>query len=147
MNDSFDHSYGDSLLREVALRLREVVREIDTIARMGGDEFTVILNDIRGHDNAGQVARKILGIFDFPFEIRNHKLYLGASIGISLCPDNGTSVEDLVRNADTAMYQAKESCRKTFCHYEEALTTKAVARVSMDPALHHALESGELLVH
>jgi diguanylate cyclase (GGDEF)-like protein/PAS domain S-box-containing protein len=147
INDSFDHSYGDRVLTAVAERLRGLFREDDTIARMGGDEFTVILSHLRHDQDAALVAGKILDLFKAPFEVLDNSVFLGASVGISLYPEHGTTVDDLVRNADTAMYRAKDSGRNTFQYYSRDLTTKAVERVRLESSLHRALEGGEFLLH
>lgn len=147
VNDSFDHSYGDRVLMAVAERLRGLFREDDTIARMGGDEFTVILGDIERDQDAALVASKILKLFKVPFEVLGHSIFLGASIGISLYPEHGVTVDDLVRNADTAMYRAKESGRGNFQYYSQELTAQAFERVLLESSLHRALERGEFLLH
>lgn len=147
VNDSFSHSHGDSVLREVASRLKGVIREEDTIARMGGDEFMVILNDVRATEGVGRVANKIIEVFREPFSVQQSKIHLGASIGISLYPDHGDSVEDLIRNADSAMYQAKDSGRMAFRFYAAELTERALERVAMETALHEALERHGMLLH
>ncbi|MCG7927102.1 MAG: EAL domain-containing protein [Candidatus Thiodiazotropha taylori] len=147
VNDSFNHSTGDAVLKEVAVRFQSLFREDDTIARMGGDEFTVILTHIKRDSNAALVAKKLLNIFKKPFTIQNHKLYLSASIGISLYPDHGNSVDELVRNADTAMYRAKEEGRNTFQYYTLELTAKALERVFLASSLHNAISQNELILY
>jgi diguanylate cyclase (GGDEF)-like protein/PAS domain S-box-containing protein len=147
VNDSFDHSTGDEVLQTVARRLATIFREDDTVARMGGDEFTVILRRLRSENDAARVARKILALFQQPFEVRGHAVFLGASIGISLYPQHGETVDDLVRNADTAMYRAKEDGRNTFQYYTEDLTANAFERVLLEASLHQAMERRELVLH
>ncbi|MCG7904028.1 hypothetical protein A3194_19460 [Candidatus Thiodiazotropha endoloripes] len=147
VNDSFNHATGDAVLKEVAERFQSLFREDDTIARMGGDEFTVILTHIKKDSNAALVAKKLLNLFKKPFTIQNHKLYLTASIGISLYPDHGESVDELVRNADTAMYRAKEEGRNTFQYYTLELTARAFERVFLASSLHNAISQNELILH
>jgi diguanylate cyclase (GGDEF)-like protein/PAS domain S-box-containing protein len=147
VNDSFDHACGDELLKAVADRFRAVFREDDTIARMGGDEFTVILTRIKHESNAALVARKLLDTFKHPFIVQSHQIFMGASIGVSIYPDHGETVEELVRNADTAMYRAKEEGRNTFQYYSEELTVKAFERVFLASSLHKAVEDKELILH
>jgi len=101
----------------------------------GGDEFTVILINIRRDEDAARVASKILNLFKEPFEIQGHGVFLGASIGISMYPQHGTTVDDLVRNADTAMYRAKEDGCNTFQYYSEELTARAFERVLLESSL------------
>jgi diguanylate cyclase (GGDEF)-like protein/PAS domain S-box-containing protein len=147
VNDSFDHSFGDEVLKGVAVRLQALIREDDTIARMGGDEFTVVLSGIRHAQDAGLVAQKILDLFKEPFEIRKHTVFLGASIGVSVYPKHGKYVDDLVRNADTAMYRAKEEGRNTFQYYSESMTAKAFERILLETNLRKALEAEQLVLH
>ncbi|MES9833133.1 MAG: EAL domain-containing protein [Candidatus Thiodiazotropha sp. DIVDIV] len=147
VNDSFDHACGDEVLKEVAKRFQALFREDDTIARMGGDEFTVILTHIKDESNGALVAKKLLNTFQKTFAVHGHELFLGASIGISLYPDHGDTVDELVRNADTAMYRAKEEGRNTFQYYSEELTAKAFERVFLASSLHNALKKGELLIY
>ncbi|MES9943370.1 MAG: EAL domain-containing protein [Candidatus Thiodiazotropha sp.] len=147
VNDSFDHACGDEVLKEVATRFLALFREEDTIARMGGDEFTVILTQLKHESNAAIVARKLLHTLKDPFEVQGQQLFLGASIGISIYPDHGETVDELVRNADSAMYQAKDAGRNTFNYYSEELTAKAVERVFLASSLHSALENKEFILH
>lgn len=147
VNDSFDHSHGDEILEQVANRLKTLFREDDTVARMGGDEFTVILNDIGRVENAGVVADKILGLLRRPFKLQGQSIYLSASIGISTYPDHGRSVDDLVRNADTAMYKAKGAGGGQFNFYSKTMTDMAIERVALDAALHDALDHDELQLY
>jgi diguanylate cyclase (GGDEF)-like protein len=147
VNDSFDHACGDEVLKAVANRFQAMFREDDTIARMGGDEFTVILTRIKHESNAAIVARKILDTFKQPFIVQNHRIFLGASIGVSIYPDHGGTVDELVRNADTAMYRAKEEGRNTFQYYSQELTVKAYERVFIASSLHKAVEDNELILH
>ncbi|MCP3870750.1 MAG: diguanylate cyclase [Gammaproteobacteria bacterium] len=147
VDDSFDHSCRDEVLRLVASRLQELFREDDTIARMGGDEFTVILSNIQRDEDAASVALKVLNLFKEPFEVQGHGVFLGASVGISLYPKHGVTVDDLVRNADTAMYRAKEEGRSTFQYYSEDLTAKAVERIHLESNLHQAVDRGEFILH
>lgn len=146
VNDSFDHGVGDDVLIEVAERLKKLFREGDTIARMGGDEFTVILREITREKDAGLVAEKILATFDEPFVIGQRRLYLGASIGISVYPSQVTTVEGLVRNADAAMYEAKASGRRAYRYYSSELTERALDRVTLESALHLGFERNEFTV-
>jgi diguanylate cyclase (GGDEF)-like protein/PAS domain S-box-containing protein len=147
VNDSFDHAYGDEVLQAVAERFQALFREDDTIARMGGDEFTVILTRINHESNAALVARKLLDTFKQPFIIQNHKIFLGASIGVSIYPEHGSTVDELVRNADSAMYRAKEEGRNTFQYYSEELTAKAYERVFLASSLHKAVDNSELILY
>ncbi|WP_200374674.1 EAL domain-containing protein [Thiocystis violacea] len=147
INDSFNHSYGDKVLQAVAGRLRSLFREDDTIARMGGDEFAVILGQIRDDADAAVVARKILKLFGDSFEIQGHDLFLGACIGMSLYPDHGTTVDELVRNADAALHRAKEEGRNSYQFYARELTAKAFERVLLEANLHQAVVNDELVLH
>ncbi len=147
VNDSFDHACGDQVLKVVAKRFQALFREDDSIARMGGDEFTVILTQIKDGTNVSLMCKKLLAVFKKPFEIQGHLLFLGASIGISLYPDDGATADELVRNADTAMYRAKDQGRNTFQYYSEELTSRALERVSLASSLHHAMKQNEFLLY
>jgi diguanylate cyclase (GGDEF)-like protein/PAS domain S-box-containing protein len=140
INDSFDHSYGDGVLKAVARRLNTLFREDDTVARMGGDEFAVILRHLRHEGEAARLARKVLDLFTQSFEVQEHAVFLAASIGISLYPKHGETVDDLVRNADAALYRAKGDGGNTFQYYSQELTSEAFERVLLESSLHRALE-------
>jgi len=118
-----------------------------TVARLGGDEFVVVLPDVHSEGDVARVARRILEVLSGNFEVRGHDLFVSASIGISLYPRDGTDVQTLLKNADSAMYRVKEGGRGNFQFYSPAMNEKAYARLSMENALRRALERGELLLH
>lgn len=146
LNDSFGHAFGDKVLKVMSERLSQLFREDDTVARMGGDEFTVILTNIKKAENVAMIANKIIQVLNAPFKIEEQTVYLGASIGVSIYPEHGTSVDELVRNADTAMYRAKDRGRGTFEYYSKELTDKAFQRVLLETSLHDAVEQNELVL-
>ena len=144
VNDSLGHAAGDRILKAAAARLLATVRETDTVARLGGDEFTVVLEDIEHPDVAEHVARKIIVAFGQPLELDGRsEVVISPSVGISLYPDHGLVPSDLLKFADTAMYQAKEHGRNTFQFYTEAMDAEARQRATMIAALRKALERGE----
>ena len=114
VNDTLGHDAGDALLIKTAERLHDCVREADTVARIGGDEFTVILSTIASVDDARTVAKKIIAALSKPFSIGDQKAQIGASIGISVFPENGTDTETLLKRADDAMYTAKKSGKNDY---------------------------------
>ena len=147
VNDTLGHSAGDALLQQVASRLTEVLREVDTLARMGGDEFTMILNGVQGAGDAEIVAQRALRACSTPFIIEGQELFVSASAGISMFPSDGTDAETLVRNADAAMYQAKENGRST-CHvYDNTITESAVTRITFETDLRRAIDKDELVLY
>ena len=117
INDTLGHSVGDRLLKSVAERLPGLLRKSDTIARLGGDEFMVLLPEISNPGSAGRVARRILRAFKQPFDLKDRKIPITASIGIASYPRDGEDVESLTKNADIAMYAAKEGGRNTYKLY------------------------------
>lgn len=119
INDTYGHDVGDEVLKEVSFRLTKSVRENDVVSRLGGDEFTIIMKDVKNNNDITTVAKKIKSVFQEPMKINSHLLHLSTSIGISIYPDTGKVSEDLLRNADSAMYQAKNSGKNTFKFYEE----------------------------
>lgn len=147
VNDSLGHGVGDELLVSVAARLSEHVRLIDMLARLGGDEFICLMEAVRGNNEVEVLASEIIGAFELPFRIGDHELFLSASVGISLFPDDGDSVLDLLRDADTAMYRAKLLGRGNFHFYTPEMTRDAQARIRMENLLRRALDNGELAVH
>ena len=145
VNDSLGHATGDRMLKVVGTRLRQTAREEDTVARLGGDEFTVVLEGVAGVRDAEDAARKILESFVLPLELDSgQEILISPSIGIALYPDHGQVPTDLLKYADTAMYQAKERGRNTFAVYTEAMDASARLRATMIGALRRALERGEL---
>lgn len=146
VNDSLGHPVGDELLRQSATRLLQRVRETDTVARQGGDEFVIILEDIAHVDDAEVLARHLIEGFKRPFELAGHSVTIGSSIGIAVYPDDGQDATTLMRNADSAMYQAKEDGRNRAHVYAPHLTDSSIERLRLDNALRAALSAGELTV-
>ncbi len=147
INDTLGHNAGDQLIKQVAERLSSSLRGIDTIARMGGDEFTILVKNIQQPDKAIQIAKRALQVLSTPFNLDDHEIFTTASIGISVYPTNGKDVETLVRNADASMYRAKEQGRNTVYVYAEASNDTAYEQMLMEHSLRRAIEREELLVH
>jgi len=143
VNDTLGHAMGDRLLQAVAERMRQCVRETDTIARQGGDEFVVLLAGIEDSAAAGLVADKILGQLCAPFVIDGNEIHIGASIGITLFPDDGRDIETLFRNADLAMYRAKDAGRNNAQFFEMTMTSAAIERRAMEADLRGAIARKE----
>jgi diguanylate cyclase (GGDEF)-like protein/PAS domain S-box-containing protein len=144
VNDSLGHQAGDLLLTQVAARFRKVVRGTDTLARMGGDEFIVVLVNTRDTRAAARVAQQLLHALKEPFEVAGHELVVTASIGISFFPEDGQEQDTLQRHADAAMYKAKASGRNGFQCYTTALNAQLMGRIEMEQQLRQALGRGEL---
>jgi diguanylate cyclase (GGDEF)-like protein len=147
INDSLGHDIGDLFLRAVAERLRRFVRGGDTVARLVGDEFTMILADMAHVDDAARVAQKILESLSQSFLVAGHELFTSASLGMTLYPTDEGGAEGLLRNADIAMHRAKESGGNTYAFYSVDMTTKVQERLALEHALRRALEHDELRVH
>jgi diguanylate cyclase (GGDEF)-like protein/PAS domain S-box-containing protein len=147
INDSLGHDAGDYLLQEVARRISACVRESDTVSRLGGDEFTVLLPALRSADDAARVARKILESLREPVEIQERPYYVTTSIGIALFPDDGSQGEALLKNADTAMYQAKEHGRNNYQLFNALINAKAEERLELESGLRRALVAQEFILH
>ncbi|PKO42121.1 MAG: GGDEF domain-containing protein [Betaproteobacteria bacterium HGW-Betaproteobacteria-4] len=145
VNDSLGHSVGDELLVEVARRLDTVVRRIDTVARLGGDEFIFAMPGFHTAA-AAEVARRIIDVFARPFEVAGHELTVTPSLGISIYPHDGQDLETLLKNADTAMYRAKEIGRNTFQFYATEMNTATLDRLLMESNLRRALVQGEFIL-
>jgi diguanylate cyclase (GGDEF)-like protein/PAS domain S-box-containing protein len=147
VNDTLGHGAGDELIRRVSARFKTCLRASDVIARLGGDEFVVALIDIAKPDDAAVVAQKIMAIFASPFLIDGHEISISASIGISVYPADGISVEDLIKNADVAMYRAKDQGRSSFLFYSSDMNVRSLERLEMESSLRRALVRKELLLH
>jgi len=145
VNDSLGHSVGDELLVEVARRLDTVVRRIDTVARLGGDEFIFAMPGFHTAA-AAEVARRLIDVFARPFEVAGHELTVTPSLGISIYPHDGQDLETLLKNADTAMYRAKEIGRNTFQFYATEMNTATLDRLLMESNLRRALAQGEFIL-
>ncbi|MCW9024484.1 MAG: EAL domain-containing protein [Gammaproteobacteria bacterium] len=143
VNDSYGHTVGDALLRQVADRMRNCIRESDIIARIGGDEFSVILTATEDPDSAAKVANKLIGCLSKPFIIDTNELDIGVSIGISLYPRDGDKLESLVLNADRAMYHAKESGGNCYVFSNDELSSEVERRLFLDNHLRKALDKGQ----
>ncbi|MGC0153177.1 bifunctional diguanylate cyclase/phosphodiesterase [Chromobacterium vaccinii] len=144
INDTLGHSAGDELLKEVARRLAGSVRGLDTVGRTGGDEFVLILPAINQPGEAAQIAERILRTMQQPFQIGEHALVVGCSIGISLMPDDGSDIQTLLMNADLAMYHAKAHGRNTFRFYAREMNAQVAERLLMENRLRRAMEQEQL---
>ena len=147
INDSLGHEVGDQLLRQVAQRLLESVRSVDTVSRQGGDEFVILLPELRSSADAVRVADNILQAMRRPFHIGNAELNVTLSIGISLFPDDGSDPGLLFKYADAAMYQAKQHGRNQYRFYTRAISERADRRLSIESSLHQALRNDEFVLH
>jgi diguanylate cyclase (GGDEF)-like protein/PAS domain S-box-containing protein len=147
VNDTLGHAAGDELLRAVARRLRSCVREADTVARLSGDEFTLLLPGLNYAEDVGAITRKLHDALRRPFTIGGQEVRVTSSGGVALYPEDGDEEENLLRNADTAMYRAKERGRDSFQLYSPALAEKALERRSLEKALRHALDNEEMTLH
>ncbi|MEO6293808.1 MAG: diguanylate cyclase, partial [Burkholderiaceae bacterium] len=147
INDSMGHVVGDLLLKEVAQRLVTSLRSQDTVARQGGDEFIVLLQNIAKAADAGATTQKLLDALLLPYHIKGKELYVSASIGITVFPDDGEDADTLLKHSDTAMYQAKEAGRNNYQFFAPQMNQLAVEKQALLTQLHHALERDELLLH
>ena len=147
VNDSLGHAVGDQLLQSVAKRLQTCVRLSDTVSRQGGDEFVVLLTEIDEVQDALLTADKVIEAMARPHSISGNQLHVTISIGISIYPDDGSDIEAMLRNADTAMYQAKNTGRNHYHLYHPDMNARAVARQAVEQALHLALEERRFVLH
>ena len=147
INDTLGHDAGDKMLKEVASRLVECVRDSDTVARMGGDEFMIILPKITKAQDAAVIAQRVIESFDSPFTLNGHDCMIGASIGISQYPTDGDDYESLVKNADIAMYKAKEIGGKNYQFYNPAMNMAAFQQLVLENKLRVAVENKEFVLH
>ncbi len=147
INDTFGHDYGDKLLVKVAQRLGSILREGDTLARLSGDEFIVIMNNLKEFHSASVLAQKIINILEVPIEVDDENLFISCSIGISLYPQDSIDENELLKFADTAMYRSKNDGRATYHFYVEEMTKEVLARSNMQHKIRKALEEREFIVH
>jgi predicted signal transduction protein with EAL and GGDEF domain len=159
INDTLEHRIGDLLLKGVADRLGSYVRSADTVARqggnalantvarLGGDEFTVLLTEIYSMRDAAKVAQRILATLAEPFRLDGHEVYMTASVGIALYPADGEDIDTLIKNADTAMYHAKEHGKNNFQFYKESMNATALERLKLEGDLRKAIEKEEFILH
>ncbi len=147
INDSLGHSIGDKLLQSIAKRLVECVRGADTVSRQGGDEFVVLLSELEHPEDAAITARRMLHAVAEAHPIDSHDLHVTTSIGVSVFPDDGRNAEVLIKNADTAMYQAKEQGRQSYQFFKPSMNVRAVARQSIEESLRRALAREEFTLH
>ena len=147
INDSLGHAVGDELLKSIAKRLQTCVRHSDTVCRQGGDEFVVLLNEVEDVNDAVVTAEKTIEAMGLPHFVSGHQLNVTFSIGISLYPDDGEDHETIARKADAAMYQAKKKGRNTYQMFIKEMDVRALARQSMEQALHRALEQNKFVLH
>jgi len=147
INDSLGHASGDALLQQVGKRISAELREGDTVARLGGDEFVIVLPELGDANDAAIVAHKLTGAFVAPFAIAGVEAHISPSIGIAIYPDDGTDPETLTRNADTAMYHAKDMGRNNHQFFTDQMNVAAAQRFALENKLHRALDRDELRLH
>jgi len=147
INDSLGHEIGDKVIVEVGRRLSSIVRDGDTVARLGGDEFVVILVDMASEQDVAMVAHKALESLSLPLAMHGNEFYPTASIGISLYPKDGHDVQALLKNADVAMYRAKEAGRNNFQFYAQEMNARAMDRLTLESGLRRALERNEFILY
>ena len=147
VNDTMGHHAGDQLLTSVTQRLTSSVRECDTIARLSGDEFIIMMDSLKQSEDAAIVARKVIAALQQSFIIDGKEVFIGASIGISIYPEDGDTANDLIKAADIAMYQAKHEGRNDYRFYTPSLGETVHERLTLDTMLRHALERQELVVY
>jgi diguanylate cyclase (GGDEF)-like protein/PAS domain S-box-containing protein len=147
VNDTLGHHIGDELLKQVAHALSGKLREGDTLARLGGDEFIVLLEDVEGQYGAGQVAEKLVAMFEHPFMVAGHELFVTCSVGISVFPTDASDLNMLIRNADVAMYQAKARGRNGYRFYQPSMTGEGVERLRLETYLRRSIEKEEVFLN
>src|SRR5205807_88805 len=147
INDTLGHPFGDRLLQEAAARLRMCLRESDTIARFGGDEFVALIEDFSEPSDVISVAQKILHALRWPFMLQGETCHLTASIGISLYPNDGADFANLLKNADIATYRAKEQGKNNYLFYSGEMNDHLSARIAKETRLQGALERNEFILH
>ncbi len=147
INDTLGHNVGDQLLKMAAERIRSCIRDCDTVARLGGDEFTIIVDDIVEVQDAAVVAQKILDTLSQPFILHGHEVFISVSIGVTLYPNDDENADNLLRNADSAMYRAKEYGRNNYQFYVADMNVKARERLMLESQLRRALDRNEFMLY
>jgi diguanylate cyclase (GGDEF)-like protein/PAS domain S-box-containing protein len=146
INDSLGHSFGDLLLQQVAERLKRFAREQDTVARLGGDEFLIVLTSVKDIHHTAVAAERLMDVLTAEFVVQGHTLSVNCSLGISIFPEHGTNAETLIKNADAAMYSAKDAGRNNFQFFSEEMNTQVVERLTLENSLRLSLEKKELFL-
>ena len=147
VNDSLGHDAGDHLLKAVAQRLKRLIRQQDTISRFGGDEFAILIEDISSHDEIEPVAKKVVKALAEPFWVKKNKLHIGTSVGIAIYPNDGLSTTELLKHADTAMYQAKASGRGNYRYFDDQMAQKSSERLRLEQQLRDAIATNQFVLH
>ncbi|MBR8831818.1 MAG: hypothetical protein N5P05_002319 [Chroococcopsis gigantea SAG 12.99] len=147
VNDSFGHLMGDELLKQVCLRLKEVIRQQDKIARFGGDEFVILLNDVKDEEDVIKVVRRIQNSLNFPFQLGEKTIFSSASIGITLSNSSYKNPEDLLRDADIAMYQAKAQGKNSYVVFDPQMYSSLLSRLHLENDLRHAVKNKKLSLY
>ncbi|SFR75322.1 PAS domain S-box-containing protein/diguanylate cyclase (GGDEF) domain-containing protein [Marinobacter daqiaonensis] len=147
INDTLGHAMGDRLLQAVTQRLEKCLRKGDTLSRFGGDEFTLLLPAVPGREEAAAIADKLIDTLKAPFRLENQEIFIGVSIGIAIFPDAGQHLEQLIRNADLAMYQVKSRGKDGYCFFDSSMTVDTSNRLGLERDLRRALACDELEVH
>ncbi|MBI3776249.1 MAG: EAL domain-containing protein [Gammaproteobacteria bacterium] len=143
INDTLGHHAGDQLLLDASKRLRDTIREFDTVARLGGDEFVVVLGSVRHVEQVTEIATKLLQALEMPFALEGQEAFVAASAGIAIYPLDDTDIDNLVKNADTAMFRAKEQGGNSYQYFKAEMNAKAIHRLKMESALRYGLERNE----
>ena len=147
VNDTYGHDAGDYVLKETATRMSNRLRSVDTLARIAGDEFIIILESLSSTNNASNLAEKLIEVIEPPFIIDGHEAYIGLSIDIAIFPGDGKTAEELIKNADTAMYHAKDSGKNTFRFFSSELDQQAKTKLKIGNQLRQALNRNEFTLH
>ncbi len=147
VNDSLGHAMGDRLLQAVALRLEKVVRKCDTLSRFGGDEFTLLLPNITSSEDARTIAKKVINTLKEPFNLGDHEVFVGVSIGIAMYPEGGATVDQLIKSADVAMYHVKSRGKDGYKFFSESMEVADTNRINLEREIRHALEHDQFKVY
>ena len=147
INDSFGHKYGDDVLIEISKRFKSVMRNSDLVCRHGGDEFLILINNFDNIDFIEDIVKKIMNSMEKPISFNNHKIHMTLSIGIALYPNDALTVDELLRNADSAMYKAKDEGRNTYRFYKEDMTSKIMQKLVLENKIRDGIQNREFLVY